>query len=210
MTNNFGFGKRFTEKVAENAEEMAKIKEIHAKTKEALTKVVSQYNLKEYLTRAGDEFELDETLNGLSSKRFNLLAGNIIVDIEDITKTERSKGPNLFTSYVSKLHRIYNEGFNMDSIQDYNTEKDELYEYLSEFSVEAVDAFDKFDFDQTISAFRSLLYLAFIVEYQNISEAIKSTKDSDYVIKDSGSNDTSVVSAFTSTIIDSISKSRTL
>ena len=210
MTENFGFGKRFTEKVAENAEEMAKIKEIHAKTKEALTKVVSQYNLKEYLTRAGDEFELDETLNGLSSRRFNILAGNILVDIEDITKIERSKGPNLFTSYVSKLHRIYTEGTNIESLPEYDTEQAEFYEYLSEFSTETVDTFDELDYGYTVAAFRSLVYLAFIVEYQNISEAIKSTKDSDYVIKDSGSNDTSIVSAFTSTIIDSISKSRTL
>ena len=207
MTENFGFGRRFVEEAAENAEEMARIEEIRTKTKEALTKVIGQYNLEEYLK---DKLEFNETLEGLSSRRFNILAGNILVDIEDITKIERSKGPNLFTSYVSKLHRIYNEGFNMDSIQDYNTEKDELYEYLSEFSVEAVDAFDKFNFDQTISAFRSLLYLAFIVEYQNISEAVKSTKDSDDAIKDSGANDTSVVSVITSTIIDRITKLRTL
>ena len=207
MTEKFGFGRRFVEEAAENAEEMAKIEEIRTKTKEALTKVIGQYDLETYLK---DQLVFNETLEGLSSRRFNILAGNILVDIEDITKIERSKGPNLFTSYVSKLHRIYNEGFNMDSIQDYNTEKDELYEYLSEFSVEAVDAFDKFDFDQTISAFRSLLYLAFIVEYQNISEAVKSTKDGDDAIKDGGANDTSAVSAFTSAIIDSIAKSRTL
>ena len=169
MTNNFGFGKRFTEKVAENAEEMAKIKEIHAKTKEALTKVVSQYDLGEYLS---DNLVLNETLNGLSSKRFNLLAGNILVDIEDITKTERSKGPNLFTSYVSKLHRIYTEGTNIESLPEYDTEQAEFYEYLSEFSMETVDTFDELDYGYTVAAFRSLVYLAFIVEYQNISEAV--------------------------------------
>lgn len=210
MTNNFGFGRRFAEEAAENAEEMAKTKEIRAKIKEALTKVVSQYNLKEYLTRAGDEFELDETLNGLSSRRFNILAGNLLDAIDDITKIVRATGQNLFRAYVWKLHRIYNMGFNMDSLQNYDTEKNELYEYLSEFSVEAVNTFNEFDFDQTINAFRSLLYLAFIVEYQNISEAVKSTKDGDDAIKDSGANDTSVVSAITSIIIDRVTKLRTL
>ena len=207
MTENFGFGKRFTEKVAENAEEMAKIKEIHAKTKEALTKVVSQYDLGEYLS---DNLVLNETLNGLSSRRFDDLAGKILVDIDDITKIERSKGPNLFLSYVSKLHRIYTEGINIESLPEYDTEQAEFYEYLSEFSMETVDTFDELDYGYTVAAFRSLIYLAFIVEYQNISEAVKSTKDGDDAIKDSGANDTSVVSAFTSTIIDSITKSRTL
>ena len=207
MTENFGFGKRFTEKVAENAEEMAKIKEIHAKTKEALTKVVSQYDLGEYLS---DNLVLNETLNGLSSRRFDDLAGKILVDIDDITKIERSKGPNLFLSYVSKLHRIYTEGINIESLPEYDTEQAEFYEYLSEFSMETVDTFDELDYGYTVAAFRSLLYLAFIVEYQNISEAVKSTKDGDDAIKDGGANDTSAVSAFTSAIIDSIAKSRTL
>ena len=207
MTENFGFGKRFTEKVAENAEEMAKIKEIHAKTKEALTKVVSQYDLGEYLS---DNLVLNETLNGLSSRRFDDLAGKILVDIDDITKIERSKGPNLFLSYVSKLHRIYTEGINIESLPEYDTEQAEFYEYLSEFSMETVDTFDELDYGYTVAAFRSLIYLAFIVEYQNISEAVKSTKDGDDAIKDSGANDTSAVSAFTSAIIDSITKSRTL
>ena len=207
MTENFGFGKRFTEKVAENAEEMAKIKEIHAKTKEALTKVVSQYDLGEYLS---DNLVLNETLNGLSSRRFDDLAGKILVDIDDITKIERSKGPNLFLSYVSKLHRIYTEGINIESLPEYDTEQAEFYEYLSEFSTETVDTFDELDYGYTVAAFRSLIYLAFIVEHQNISEAVKSTKDGDDAIKDGGANDTSAVSAFTSAIIDSIAKSRTL
>lgn len=169
MTENFGFGKRFTEKVAENAEEMAKIKEIHAKTKEALTKVIGQYDLETYLK---DQLVFNETLEGLSSKRFNILAGNILVDIEDLTKIERSKGPNLFTSYVSKLHRIYTEGTNIESLPEYDTEQAEFYEYLSEFSTETVDTFDELDYGYTVAAFRSLVYLAFIVEYQNISEAV--------------------------------------
>ena len=180
MTENFGFGKRFVEEAAENAEEMARIEEIRTKTKEALTKVIGQYDLETYLK---DQLVFNETLEGLSSRRFNILAGNILVDIEDITKIERSKGPNLFTSYVSKLHRIYTEGTNIESLPEYDTEQAEFYEYLSEFSTETDDTFDELDYGYTVAAFRSLLYLAFIVEYQNISEAVKSTKDGDDDIK---------------------------
>ena len=169
MTEKFGFGRRFVEEAAENAEEMAKIEEIRTKTKEALTKVIGQYDLETYLK---DQLVFNETLEGLSSRRFNILAGNILVDIEDITKIERSKGPNLFTSYVSKLHRIYTEGTNIESLPEYDTEQAEFYEYLSEFSTETVDTFDELDYGYTVAAFRSLVYLAFIVEYQNIREAV--------------------------------------
>lgn len=178
MTENFGFGRRFVEEAAENAEEMARIEEIRTKTKEALTKVIGQYDLETYLK---DQLVFNETLEGLSSRRFNILAGNILVDIDDITKIERSKGPNLFTSYVSKLHRIYTEGINIESLPDYNTEQAEFFEYLSEFSMETVDTFDELDYGYTVAAFRSLVYLAFIVEYQNINEAVKTTNDKDNV-----------------------------
>lgn len=174
MTENFGFGRRFVEEAAENAEEMAKIEEIRAKTKDALTKVIGQYDLETYLK---DQLVFNETLEGLSSRRFNILAGNLLVDIDDITKTARSKGPNLFTTYLSKLHRIYTEGINIESLPDYNTEQAEFFEYLSEFSMETVDTFDELDYGYTMAAFRSLVYLAFIVEYQNIREAVLTAVD---------------------------------